>query len=280
MEIDRSGKDSSEQAESTDPSSAREWNSAAYHRLSGPQVSWGKKVLSRLRLRGNEMLLDAGCGTGRLTAELLEGLPRGRVVGIDLSQNMLDAAREHLAPFAGRVGLVACDLQHLPFEGVFDGVVSTAAFHWVLDHDRLFVNLRRALRPGGWLEAQCGGGANIARLRNRADALAATPKFAQFLAGFREPWLFQDAEGGATSLRNAGFVDVETSVEPALTVLDNAEHYSEFVRNIIFRRHLENFPTADLREEFMAVLTEQASNDDPPFSLDYWRLNLRGIVAR
>lgn len=250
-----------------------------YHRLSGPQVSWGKKVLSRLRLRGDEVVLDAGCGTGRLTADLLEALPRGRVVGVDLSQNMLCSAREHLAQFGERVSLLACDLLHLPFERAFDGIVSTAAFHWVLDHDRLFANLRGVLIPGGWLEAQCGGGPNIARLRDRADALAATPKFAQYFTGFREPWLYQNAEDAADCLRRAGFVDVETSVEPALTVLDDAAHYSEFVRNIILRRHLENLPTPKLRDEFVADLTRQAANDDPPFSLDYWRLNLRGRVA-
>src|ERR1700745_693855 len=114
------------------PSSFREWNSAVYHRLSGPQVSWGKKVLSRLRLRGDEVVLDAGCGTGRLTAELLDAFARGRVVGVDLSQNMLGSARQHLfSQFGARVSLVACDLLHLPFEHVFDGIVSTAAFHWV-----------------------------------------------------------------------------------------------------------------------------------------------------
>ena len=132
-------------------SSAREWNSAVYHRLSGPQVSWGKKVLSRLQLRGDEVVLDAGCGTGRLTAELLAALPRGRVVGVDLSQNMLGSAREHLAQFGTRVSLVACDLLHLPFDRGFDGVVSTAAFHWVLDHDQLFANLRRRwFQVDGW----------------------------------------------------------------------------------------------------------------------------------
>src|SRR5579862_3918696 len=133
--------------------SSREWNSGVYHRLSGPQVSWGKKVLSRLRLRGDEVVLDAGCGTGRLTADLLEALPHGRVVGVDLSQNMLASARQHLTPkFGAQVSLVACDLSHLPFVHCFDGIVSTAAFHWVLDHDRLFANLRAALVPGGWLE--------------------------------------------------------------------------------------------------------------------------------
>jgi trans-aconitate 2-methyltransferase len=259
-------------------SDAREWNSAAYHRLSAPQVSWGKKVLSRLSLRGDEVVLDAGCGTGRLTAELLEALPKGHVVGIDLSQNMLRTAGEHLAPqFGDRLSLVAGDFLHVPFEHAFDGIVSTAAFHWVLDHEKLFASLYNALLPGGWLEAQCGGGPNVAGLRARADTLAATPKFATYFTGFREPWLFQDAESAASTLKRAGFVDVETSVEAAPTLLDDADHYREFVRNIIFRRHLENLPTEELRAEFMEKLTRQAAADDPPFSLDYWRLNLRGL---
>jgi trans-aconitate 2-methyltransferase len=259
-------------------SSSREWNSAIYHRLSGPQVSWGKKVLTRLHLRGDEVVLDAGCGTGRLTCELLKALPHGHVVGVDLSQNMLRSAREHLAQFGSRVSLVACDLLQLPFGHVFDRIVSTAAFHWVLDHDRLFAMLRQSLVPGGWLEAQCGGGPNLVTLRNRVNALAATAKYSAFFAGFHEPWLYQYAEGAAETLLRAGFVEVETSIEAAPTVLDGAEQYGEFVRNIIMRRHLENIPTEDLRTEFIAELTRQASVDDPPFALDYWRLNLRGRV--
>jgi len=221
-------------------------------------------------------VLDAGCGTGRLTADLLEAVPRGRVVGVDLSQNMLRSAREHLVSFSDRVSLLACDLLHLPFERAFDSIVSTAAFHWVLDHDRLFQNLRRALVPGGRLEAQCGGGPNLAKLRARANALGATAKFAPFLGSFREPWLYQNAEEAAGTLQRAGFVDVDTSIEPAPTQLDGPEHYSEFVRNIIFRRHLDYIPSEDLRAEFMKSLTEQAAADDPPFFLEYWRLNLRG----
>lgn len=260
-------------------SDAREWNSAAYHRLSAPQVSWGKKVLARLRLRGDEVVLDAGCGTGRLTAELLEGLPKGYVVGIDVSRNMLRSAREHLSHFGNRVSLVACDFLHLPFEHAFGGIVSTAAFHWVLDHDKLFRNLHQALIPGGWLEAQCGGGPNVARLRARANALAATPELAAYFVGFREPWLFQNAESAASMLKRAGFVDVGTSLESAPTVLEDAKQYGEFVRNIIFHRHLENLPTEQLRTEFIEKLSEQAAADDPPFTLDYWRLNLRGRAA-
>jgi trans-aconitate 2-methyltransferase len=256
--------------------SSWEWNSSVYHRLSGPQVSWGKKVLSRLRFRGDEVVLDAGCGTGRLTAELLEALPRGRVVAVDLSQNMLRSAREHLERFGSRVSLLACDLLHLSFERAFDIIVSTAAFHWVLDHDRLFENLRMALMPDGCLEAQCGGGPNLERLRQRAHALMERPEFVPFFPDFHEPWLFEDAAGAAESLRRSGFVEVETSVEEAPTVLDGAAQYREFIHNIIFHRHLERIPSEAGRAEFIARLTDQAARDDPPFLLDYCRLNLRG----
>jgi trans-aconitate 2-methyltransferase len=232
-----------------------------------------------VRLRGDELLMDAGCGTGRLTAQLLQSLPRGRVVGVDLSQNMLAAANDYLLPdFGGKVLLVAADLQDLPFERVFDGIFSTAAFHWVLDHDHLFRTLFRVLRPGGWLQAQCGGGPNLARLRRRIAELAATAKFARYFGGFREPWTYNDAETAAAIMRRAGFIEVETSLEAAPTILEGSKQYSEFLRTAILRQHLQRIPDEESRTAFVAVLAGQAAADDPPFSLDYWRLNLSAKI--
>jgi trans-aconitate 2-methyltransferase len=257
---------------------SREWNSSEYHRLSQPQVSWGKKVLARLKLRGDENVLDAGCGTGRLTADLLEGLPNGRAVGVDLSQNMLRAAREHLKGFGSRASLVAADLKALPFCEVFDVIVSTAAFHWVLDHDLLFANLHRALRLGGRLHAQCGGGPNLARLRKRMSDLARTDEFAPYLGGSADPWLFQDAQSMHGTLRRAGFVEIETSLESAPTVLEGGQPYVDFVRTVIVRTHLEKLPDESARLLYIEKLAELAAKDDPPFLLDYWRLNLSARV--
>ncbi|HEV3221217.1 MAG TPA: methyltransferase domain-containing protein [Candidatus Acidoferrales bacterium] len=256
---------------------SREWDAALYHQISTPQVSWGKKVLARISLRGDETVLDAGCGTGRLTRDLLEALPCGRAAAVDLSQNMLDAARAYLEPdFGGRVEFVCCDLLDMPFERRFDGIFSTASFHWVLDHDRLFRSLHRGLRPGAWLCAQCGGGSNLARLLGRVHTLIIAQPFAQYFAGYTFPWEFSDAETAASRMRRAGFEEIETSLEEAPTKFPNAQEFQQFVETVVLRNHLDRIPDRALRGQFLAELTRQAAADNPPFLLDYWRLNLQG----
>jgi len=259
----------------------REWNSEAYHRLSRPQFAWGLKVLNRLPLRGDEIVADAGCGSGKVTAELLKRLPRGRVVAMDLSENMLQTAREHLAPkFPGRVYFIATDLHDIPLDNVLNGIFSTAAFHWVPDHDRLFRSLLRALKAGGWLEAQCGGGPNLARVRERTLALLSRPEFAPFFAGWAPAWLYPDDVATAERMRRAGFADVKTWLEEMPTTLSDAQEYKEFLATVTLHRHLARIPDPAMRERFMDELASQAAADNPPFTLDYWRLNLSGRKPR
>jgi trans-aconitate 2-methyltransferase len=260
----------------SEPANSREWNAAEYHRLSAPQFQWGQRVLSKLRLREDECLLDAGCGSGRLTRLLLESVPRGRVFGVDLSRNMLRHAQQELRPdFGGQIGLVNADLSALPFLESFDGIFSTASFHWVKDHDVLFRNLFAALRPGGWLHAQCGGGSNLLRLRQRVSELALAPEFSKWLGDFSEPWFFADAEGTAERLRDAGFRDVETGVEAAPVAVPTSEEFQEYLRTFVLHRHLELLPSEALRGAFVLRLAEDAAQDDPAWTLDYWRLNLQ-----
>jgi len=255
---------------------SREWNAAEYDRLSKPQLRWGQRVLSQLDLRGDECVLDAGCGTGKITCILLEKLPRGRVVGLDLSRNMVKQARTNLQPdFGDRVAFVAADLLALPFRGCFDGIVSTASFHWVLDHDQLFGNLFAALRREGWLHAQCGGGPNLAPLRRRIVEVAARPEFSRWLGEFPEPWFYSDTEGANARLMSAGFAEVDTGLEHAPVTLPSREEFQDFLRTAVLPRHLERLPAEPLRQVFTQELTEACASDDPPWTLDYWRLNLR-----
>jgi trans-aconitate 2-methyltransferase len=231
-------------------------------------------VLARLQLSGDERALDAGCGTGRLTAALLERLPAGRVVCLDRSRNMLDEARRGLD--GRRVAFVCAALPDLPFTAAFDVVFSTATFHWVLDHPALFRAIHRALAPGGRLHAQCGGGPNLATLHARERALMGREPYAAHFATWTPPWEFADAATTRLRLAEAGFLDVETGVEPTPIVLSDAVRYHDFLTTVIFREHLTYLPDQTLRNVFVGELTRLAAGDDPPFQLDYWRLNLSG----
>jgi trans-aconitate methyltransferase len=212
---------------------------------------------------------------------LLERLPAGKVLAIDRSANMLAQAEAYLRPrFGDRVRFLQEDLADPTLNGAADGtadaVFSTATFHWLPDHDRLFATLFRALRPGGHLVAQCGGGPNIARLRARLSPLMEAAPFAPFFAGWPRPWNFAGAEETADRLRAAGFVDVVTDVIPAPTTLPDEARYREFLATVVLGSHLARLPDNARRERFLDPLVDAAAADDPPFTLDYWRLNLQG----
>ena len=252
-----------------------EWDAAIYHRVSAPQVTWGSKVLERLPLAGYETVVDAGCGTGRLTADLLERLPRGRVIAVDQSTNMLAEAAAHLTPrFGDRISFLHADVQDLELSEPVDAIFSTATFHWVPDHPRLFRMLFTCLKPGGRLVAQCGGGPNVSRLRQRAESLLESPEFRAKAIGWNNPWEFATPEETARRLAAAGFTEVETGLEPAPTTFPNAQAFSEFVQSVVLRAHLDALPSDVDRRAFMAEITALAAGDNPSFTLDYWRLNL------
>ncbi len=260
----------------SEPLKSREWNAAEYHRLSAPQFQWGQRVLGALRLCGDELVLDAGCGTGKLTRLLLENLPKGRVVGLDLSRNMVQHARQSLcSEFGNQSEFVAADLLALPFAAKFDGIFSTASFHWVLDHDALYRNLYASLKPGGWLHAQCGGGDNLKRLRERVRALSRTEEFSPWLSRFSEPWFFSDAKDAAARLQAAGFTAIDTSIEPAAFAVASLQEFKSYLRVFVLHRHLERLPDQAYSERYLQQLAEQCGHDNPPWTLDYWRLNLR-----
>jgi len=255
---------------------AREWNSAAYHSLSDPQFGWGLNVLRKLEaqeLRGDERILDAGCGTGRVTAELLKTFPRAQVIAVDASQNMVDEARQTLLPFGERVKTDQLDLLELSAQDEFDVIFSTAVFHWIKDHDRLFANLFRALRRKGFLLAQCGGGPNLKRLRERTQQVMASPEFAPYFKDWQRVWEYPDPETTIDRLKRAGFINIDAGLEFAPTQLPNAETFRQFQSEVTLHPYLERVP-AELCDRFLGPIVEQFTQDKPPFLLDYWRLNI------
>jgi len=265
----------------------KEWNASAYHRVSEPQFAWGLRVLDRLSLRGDECALDAGCGSGRLTRELAARLPTGSVVGCDLSENMVRAAAATLGlasggrPASGHSAhaVVCADLLALPFRQCFDVVFSAATFHWVRNHECLFSGLRESLRHPGVLEAQCGGGGNLERVHARAAALASTTPFRPYFANWVDPWVFAWPDEAEAVIQRAGFARVRCWLDESPTSFADAERYRSFLESVVMRPFLARLPTADLRSRFLDALVNAAAANNPPFTLDYWRLNISAATA-
>jgi trans-aconitate 2-methyltransferase len=249
-----------------------DWNASAYHRVSAPQTAWGVEVLDRLELSGDETVLDAGCGTGKLTRLLAARLPRGHVVALDASADMLSVAGRELAPFASRVELVKAALPEVPLSAPVDAIFSTATLHWVLDHPSVFRAFLAAIRPGGQLEFQCGGVGNLHRLHQRAEALARTKDFSEAFQGFEQPWCYAGAEETAEQLRAAGWTRVHTWLEVRPTPFSDAAAFSDFISSVNLRPFLSRLDEERSRR-FTAALVEAAGRDEPPFVLDYVRLN-------
>jgi trans-aconitate 2-methyltransferase len=244
----------------------RDWNASSYERMSAPLEAMGREVLDRLELRGDERVLDAGCGTGRVTVALVERLPRGEVVAVDGSPAMVEQARARLGDAAD---VRVADLLELELDRPVDAILSTATFHWIADHDRLFERLMGNLNPGGRLVAQCGGAGNVAELDRAARLVGAREPYAPALHEWDGPWNFASPAETEERLTRLGWVDVwawshQVRVEP--------DDPREYLGTVALGSHLERLDP-DLRDPFVdAVIAEL-----PEPVVEYTRLN---ILAR
>jgi trans-aconitate 2-methyltransferase len=254
--------------------SARAWDGQSYDRISGPMEALGREVLGRLQLTGDETVIDAGCGSGRITQALLERLPNGRVVAVDASPSMIEAAAERLqrdGALDARLQLREADLLELELDERVDAVLSTATFHWITDHDRLFSRLRALLRDGGQLVAQCGGAGNITTLRARVRPIQERDPYAEHFDGWETPWNYADPDTTRRRLLHAGFARASCWLQDAPRQPD---HPREFLATIVLGPHVQQLPD-ELREPFMdEVMAELGA----PVVVDYVRLNIDAVA--
>jgi trans-aconitate 2-methyltransferase len=252
----------------------REWDGGVYDRISTPMEALGRAVLERLELDGDETVIDAGCGSGRVTEALIERLPRGRVIAVDASPSMTRAARQRLERSGigpERVEVREADLLELEVPEPVDAILSTATFHWIADHDRLFRRLHGVLRPGGRLVAQCGGEGNIDVLRGTANEILAREPYAEHFRDWRAPWNYAGPDVTRERLLRAGFASAQCWLAPAP---QQPEHPREFLSAIVLGPHCQQLPE-DLRETFLdAVLAELGE----PVVVDYIRLNIDAVA--
>ena len=238
---------------------SRDWDAAAYDRLPIPMTAWGAVVLEWLDLRGDERVLDAGCGTGQVTSLLRERLPQGSVIALDGSASMIEHARARLGE--ERVEYVVADLRAtLPIEPEVDAILSTATFHWITDHDALFRRLAGVLRPGGQLVAQCGGAGNIASIEAALRDMG---------EDFQGRTFFATPEETERRLEAAGFVDVECWLTDEPSPVPDAD-LEPYLETICLSDHV-----VGMDPEARRAFVHEVADRMPAPVIDYVRLNIR-----
>ena len=245
---------------------SRDWDAATYDRIADPQLRWGTAVLERLELDGAGSVMDAGCGSGRVTELVAGRFPNARIVALDGSASMIDQARGRLGRFGDRIAFVLADLMKpLPLDEPVDAVFSTATFHWVPDHDALFANLAGATHPGARLVAQCGGAGNLTSVVRVLEQLGADTFGGKV---FATP---EETEG---RLRLAGFDDVECWLHTEPTPFESLEALETFLRTVVLRDHVHG-----MGDEEAAAFTHAVASRLPGVELDYVRLNIGATRA-
>jgi trans-aconitate 2-methyltransferase len=249
--------------------SPREWDADTYDQVSDPQFAWGTEVLERLELRGDESAIDAGCGSGKVSEKLLERLPNGDLLAVDGSVAMIAKAKERLGD---RASYLVADLAELKVEEPVDLIFSTATFHWIADHDRLFRRLRAALKPGGRLVAQCGGQGNVAEHAAAIAVVAARPEFAAHLEQMTGIWNFAAPDETEARLHAAGFSEARCWLQPKpVTPPDPLA----FTSTVTLGPLLAQLPE-ELRRPFAEAILEASAQ---PLTLDYVRLNIEARAS-
>lgn len=248
-------------------SAPRDWDAATYARVCGPQLSWARDVIERLPLRGDERVIDAGCGSGAVTALLAERLPTGSLTGVDGSPAMIEQARRTLP---AEVELIVSDLLAFRPDGQVDAVFSNATFHWIADHDALFSRIAGWLAPGGRLEAQCGGEGNVAGYLEILDRVAAAEPFRTHLEDFADPHFFAGPQDTSERLSAAGFAEVRCWLESRPARLEDPR---PFVESVCLNAHLQALPP-ELRPQLVDAVVDELG---PKPVLDYVRLNISAV---
>lgn len=230
------------------------WNAAEYAANSAIQHSWARELIARLNLRGDECVLDVGCGDGKITAELARALPDGRVVGVDASAEMIRFARKTF-PAKQNPNLIfqPADARGFKFNGQFDLLFSNATLHWVDDHQAFLSRAAAALKPGGRLIVSCGGKGNAHDVFLALRPEMRLARWRKFFRKLSKPYFFYASDDYEKWLPQFGFQPVRVELAPKDATYAGADGFAAWLRTT-WLPYTQRVPE-ELRDEFIAAVT-------------------------
>jgi trans-aconitate methyltransferase len=246
------------------PAPQARWNAAEYAAHSAVQQSWARELIGRLQLRGDERILDVGCGDGKVTAELASAAPQGRVLGVDASPEMIAFAQKTFPPStAANLKFQICDARNLGNLGrEFSLVFSNAALHWVDDHEAVLRGAASVLRPGGRLVVSCGGKGNAHDVFLALRPEMRLRRWREFFRKMPAPYFFHSPEDYKKWLPKFGFKTNALGLAPKDAAYPGGEGFARWLRTT-WLPYVQRVPE-ELREEFIAQVTRRYLAGHPP----------------
>jgi trans-aconitate 2-methyltransferase len=256
------------------------WNARAYDKVSSNvQLEWGQKLLEKKRRKwtGNEIVMDAGAGSGNLTKILADKVPSGKVYAVDADPNMVEQAKSNLSAYRN-VQIIHSSMVKVSLPTQVDMIFSNAALHWVLDQEGVFLHFWQLLKPKGELLIECGGGKNLERTLPVIFKIMQSDQFKKHFANWKQPWYFPKPDETEKLLQKARFKDIEVNLSNQTTTFPDRESFANFVKTVIMKPFLGHIHDAKKKNQFVdAFLNEFERSSRWKWLLDFMLL---GIFAR
>ena len=261
-----------------------DWDATTYDRISDAQESWGHEIIEYRKWKGNEIVLDAGCGSGRLTKILSSKVTQGKVIAVDSDLSMIRLAKENLAKFSN-IEFIKMDISQLEIEEKVDVVFSNAVLHWILNHKKVFERFWQILKPDGQLLIQCGGHRNLTKTLSIINKVRKSKEFYNYFCNnkgddiWKQTWYFAKKEDTEKILQEIGFRNIQVFLENKDAKFSNKEEYFLFIKTIVLIPYLKYLPNETLKDKFAkSVIQEIETNaKELQWKLDFVRLNINAI---
>jgi trans-aconitate methyltransferase len=261
-----------------------DWDATTYDRISDAQESWEHKTIEYRKWKGNEIVLDAGCGSGRLTKILSIKVPQGKVIAVDYDLSMIRLAKENLAKISN-IEFIKKDISQLELEEKVNVVFSNAVLHWILNHKKVFERLWQILNSGGQLLIQCGGHRNLTKTLSIINKVRKSKEFNNYFCNnkgediWNQTWYFAKKEDTEKILQEIGFRNIQVFLEDKEAKFSNKEEYFLFIKTIVLLPYLKYLPNETLKDKFAKSVIQEIEDNakELQWKLDFVRLNINAI---
>jgi trans-aconitate 2-methyltransferase len=254
------------------------WDAKTYDKVSSNvQLEWGRKLIEKRKWIGNEIVMDAGAGSGNLTKILADKVPQGLIYAVDDDPNMVEQAMTNLSSYKN-VQVIHSRMDKVSLQTNVDVIFSNAALHWVLDQESVFSHFWQLLKPnGGELLIEYGGYGNVERAVSVIFKLMRSIQFKTYFVNWKQSWYFPKPDEVAIMLERSRFRDIQVNLSKRTTSFSDRDEFAIFVKTVIMKPFLGYLPDAKKKEEFLDAFLKEIELSGWKWSLDYVRL---GIFAR